>query len=41
MNELSDEEYDNEVLWLEAISTAIQQNKNVVPNPARYYDFRM
>lgn len=41
MESMTEEEYENEVLWLESIANAIKQNKNVVPNPARYYDFRM
>ena len=38
---LSEDEYAGEVAFLDALATAIQQGKNVVPNNARNYDFRM
>ena len=41
METLSDEEYNSELQWLDSIAIAIQEGKNVVPNPARYYDFMM
>ena len=41
MQSLSDEEFDEEVKWVEAIALAITEGKNVVKNTATLYDFRM
>ena len=41
MQNLSDDEYNAEVKWVEAIALAISQGKNVVKNTAELYDFRM
>ena len=41
MQSLSDEEFNEEVKWVEAIALAITEGKNVVKNTATLYDFRM
>ena len=41
LNSLSDSERVGEESWMNAIALAITQGKNVVPNDARLYDFRM
>jgi hypothetical protein len=41
MQNLSEQEFDEEIKWVEAIAQAIQDGKNVVRNEARYYVFRM
>ena len=41
LQSLSEEELAQEEKWLDSIALAITQGKNVVPNPARHYDFMM